>query len=395
VTHVVLAGAGHAHLHLLQQARRVLPAGARITLVSPDPSPVYSGMIPGYLQGRYETTDISFDLPGLANAAGVTFVQGWVRRVTAATGTLEVECNGEERPEGGRLSLSFDRLSLDVGSVPRGVDLPGVRENAFFLRPLNRVRELRERVDALAVGGGGGRVAVVGGGAAGVETALAIERRFVRSGVSSSARAGSGRSGITRSGPQARVVLLESGEGVLSDFEGRVRRRAMGILEGRVEVMPNARVARVSGSGVELADGRALDAELVVWATGPAPPPLLAHTDLPLDEEGYFLVDPELRAATGVPVWGAGDCIALKGYPWMPRAGVYAVRQAPVLAANVLGDGSSDGLRRFRPQRSFLSLLNTADGRALLRWKGIVAHTRWAAWLKDRIDRGFMVRHQV
>jgi selenide,water dikinase len=138
---------------------------------------------------------------------------------------------------------------------------------------------------------------------------------------------------------------------------------------------------------VILGDGTNAPADLVVWLTGAAPPPVLAVSDLPVAPNGFFHVDATLQAVDGTPAWGAGDCIALTGHPDMPRAGVYAVRQSPVLAANVL---AGRGVRHFTPQRSFLSLLNTADGRALLRWKAVVAHTRWAWWLKDRIDRRFM-----
>lgn len=49
-------------------------------------------------------------------------------------------------------------------------------------------------------------------------------------------------------------------------------------------------------------------------------------------------------------------------------------------------------LRDYRPQAAFLSLLNTADDRALLRWRGVLRHARVATWLKDRIDRRFVGR---
>jgi selenide,water dikinase len=93
-------------------------------------------------------------------------------------------------------------------------------------------------------------------------------------------------------------------------------------------------------------------------------------------------------------VWAAGDCATLSDHPETPKAGVYAVRQGPVLARNLraaLGDGTS---RAYVPQKTFLSLLNTADGKALLRWHGAVSHSRFAWWLKDRIDRGFVRRYR-
>ncbi len=96
----------------------------------------------------------------------------------------------------------------------------------------------------------------------------------------------------------------------------------------------------------------------------------------------------------GAPVWGAGDCVTLSDHPDTPKAGVYAVRQGPVLARNLraaLGEGTPG---TYAPQRTFLSLLNTADGRALLRWHGVVSHSRWAWRLKDRIDRRFVRRYR-
>ena len=49
---------------------------------------------------------------------------------------------------------------------------------------------------------------------------------------------------------------------------------------------------------------------------------------------------------------------------------------------------------RDTPQRGFLSILNPGDGRALLDYKGVVSHSRWAWRLKDWVDRRFMARYQ-
>ncbi len=87
--------------------------------------------------------------------------------------------------------------------------------------------------------------------------------------------------------------------------------------------------------------------------------------------------------------------MTLSDYPATPKAGVYAVRQGPVLARNLraaLGQGRPAG---YVPQQTFLSLLNTADGKALLRWRGIVSHSRLAWRLKDRIDRRFVLGYRA
>ena len=47
-----------------------------------------------------------------------------------------------------------------------------------------------------------------------------------------------------------------------------------------------------------------------------------------------------------------------------------------------------------RPQRDWLSLVNTGDGRALLARRGVSLQGRPVWWLKDRIDRRFVRRFQ-
>ena len=281
--------------------------------------------------------------------------------------------------EGAR--LPFDVLSMDVGSDPAGLDVPGAREHVVTIRPMRQAVALRARVDALA--GRGARAirsasSSSGAGAGGVEVALALHRR------------------VREAGALPEVTLVEAAPAVLPGYAARVRRRAARILGRRgVTTMTGAAVSRVERDVVLLASGPRLSADLVVWLAGAAGPGVLAGSGLPLDDHGFLLVDPTLRAVDGAPVWGAGDCVTLSAHPDTPKAGVYAVRQGPVLARNLraaLGQGTPGA---YAPQKTFLSLLNTADGRALLRWHGVVSHSRWAWRLKDRIDRRFVRRYRA
>jgi selenide,water dikinase len=77
---------------------------------------------------------------------------------------------------------------------------------------------------------------------------------------------------------------------------------------------------------------------------------------------------------------------------------VYAVRQGPVLADNLIaraGGPIGRRLRRYRPQRDFLSLLNLGDGTAIGAKWGVAAQGRALFALKDRIDCRFVRRFQV
>ena len=94
---------------------------------------------------------------------------------------------------------------------------------------------------------------------------------------------------------------------------------------------------------------------------------------------------------------GAGDCVALRDFPRVPKAGVYAVCEGPVLEANLRAAMAGDthrGLTLYHPQSSYLSILDTADGRAIMRWKGHVFRGRAALWLKSYIDSRFVDRYR-
>jgi selenide,water dikinase len=63
-----------------------------------------------------------------------------------------------------------------------------------------------------------------------------------------------------------------------------------------------------------------------------------------------------------------------------------------LLAANLRAALRGEPLQPFRPQRRTLALLNTADGRAVLAYGPVALQARWAWWLKDRLNRGFVER---
>jgi selenide,water dikinase len=276
--------------------------------------------------------------------------------------------------------LGFDLLSLDIGSEAAGLETPGVREHASTIGPMNRAAALRRRAEEIfgAARGRSIRLVVVGGGAAGLEVALALERL--------------GR----HLGSRPTVTIVEAASGVLPEFSGHVRRIAARVLARRgVGTRLGRQVVAVEADTVRLDDGSREPSELTVWLAGAAPPRLLSGSDLPRDERGYLLVDNTLRAIDGAPVYGAGDCIAIDGYPDLAKAGVYAVRESPVLDHNLRAALSAARPRRYRPQRTFLALLNTADGQALWRWQGLGGRSRLAWWIKNRIDRAFVRRHQA
>ena len=87
MSHLLLAGGGHSHALLLRQwAMRpsTRPAVEVITLVSAQPTSLYSGLIPACISGAVAPEACVLDLWGLCRAAAVSFVQARVTGLDTA-----------------------------------------------------------------------------------------------------------------------------------------------------------------------------------------------------------------------------------------------------------------------------------------------------------------------
>ena len=359
---LVLVGGGHAHALVLRAwGMRPLP-GARLTLIDPAPTAPYTGMLPGHVAGHYPREALEIDLAPLARFAGA-------RHVMARATGLDLDAR-RIRLEG-RPDIAFDVASIDVGITSAMPDLPGFAAHAIPAKPLGPFAARWRAFLAEPTGD----VAVIGGGVAGCELAMAMAYA------------------LCEAGAKSRVTVLEAGE-ALRDLLPPARRRVLEAMRGLgVALVEGARALRVEPGGVPLADGGRVPAALVVGAAGARPWPWLAETGL-ATEGGYLAVGPDL-ATSDASIFAAGDCAHLSHAP-RPKAGVFAVRAAPVLHHN-LRAALTDGPRRaFRPQSRYLKLVSLGGRRAVANRSRLAPSwlaPRDAVWrLKDRIDRAFMRR---
>ena len=365
---LVLVGGGHAHLQVLLCWAAARPAGVRLCLVVDEPISIYSGMVPGFVAGHYAAHELEIDLRPLAERAGARLVVARAVGVDAKAHQIELAENAE---------LRFDVASLDVGSTQAGLELPGVAEHALATRPLARLVRGLDALLERARATQRLRLAVVGAGAGGVELAFALRARLARE--------------VAR---DAVVALLEASPRVLPALAERVSRRIEGAARARgIELHLGAPVASVDAQGIQLADGSTLACDAVVWAAGGAAPPWLARSGLATDRAGFVRVGPTLALEGCRDLFAAGDCARFE--PPLPKAGVHAVRQGPVLAHNLRAALAGRPLRRYRPQRDALALLNLGDGSALGTKWGMAARGRFVLAMKDRIDRRYVRRMRL
>jgi selenide,water dikinase len=363
---LVLVGGGHSHALVLRMLAMRPVRGLRITLVSVSSHTPYSGMLPGLVAGHYTFEQAHIDLSRLCQWAGVRFIAAEVTALDPVARRLTLA---------GRPALDYDLLSIDIGSQPELDSVPGAREHAVPVKPVaglwQRWCALVQRLQADS-GAAAHRIAVVGGGAGSVELVLAMAHSLA--------------------GRAVQLELWCGAPGILQGYNRHARAAVQAALERHgVAVYLQARVERVEQGRLLLADGREGQFDELFWCTGAAAAPFVAASGLQTDSAGFLAVADTLQSVSDPRVFGAGDIATQLNHP-RPKAGVYAVRQGPVLAHNLRASVLGRPLRNHRPQRRFLSLLSLGDRRATADRGPFSVTGRWVWRWKDAIDRKFMSR---
>ncbi|MBL0726602.1 FAD-dependent oxidoreductase [Piscinibacter sp. HJYY11] len=365
---LVLAGAGHAHARVLVDWAREPLRGVELVVVSPHALAPYSGMVPGWLAGRYRLDEMVIDFAALCAAAGCRWVQAEMLGLDPDRRELRLS-TGEV--------LGYDLLSLNVGSTLRPPD--GAGGHVLAMRPLSELPTTYETVLAdwrQHSAHTPWTVTAVGGGPAGVESLLAVLAR------------------LRQLRPERAVHggLVTQDMQLLPTVSSGARRAAARAL-GRAGVTLRL--------GSTWCDTMARTSQLVLWATGAQAHDwqrdVLRRGRLAVSEQGFVRIDAHLRSVSHPHVFATGDCAHWEaGTQPLPKAGVVAVRMAPVLSHNLrVVLGAPGRVVPYRPQRQFLVLMATGDGRAIASRGPFSAAGAWAWRLKDYIDRRFVTRHTL
>lgn len=372
---LILIGGGHSHALVLKMwAMKPLP-GVRLTLISPQVLTPYSGMLPGLIAGHYALEETHIDLSCLCRYANARFIQ------SSVTG---IDLSHKEITFTDRSPLGFDLLSINSGISP-DLRIPGAADFAIPVKPIAEFypRWLSIKNDLCRQGSLANhkepyRIAIVGGGAAGVELILAMH--FALSSDTTINRA-------------LQFCLVQQGEGLPENYPTRLQRK-VGELFSRldIDVIANTRVEAVSANTLKGENNKTLHFDCLFWCTNASAAAWLKETDLSLDKQGFISVNQYLQSTSHDFVFAAGDIAQQENFP-RPRAGVFAVRQGPVLFDNLRKALIKQSLTGFRPQKTFLSLLACGEQYALACKPGGLMPSFSGYWvwrLKDRIDRRFM-----
>jgi selenide,water dikinase len=365
---LLLLGGGHSHVEVLRCFGQRPPDEIRITLVSPDRYTAYSGMLPGFIAGHYGFHDCHIDLERLAEYAGAQFLQ---------TSAVNVDPARREISLADGSMLQYDVASINVGSVPPTAGIPGATENVMQVKP---VRDFLHKWDKLSDGIiAPARIAVVGGGAAGVELLLSMQHR------------------LAQSAPSAATcfLLVTDTDRLLASHAAAARSKFARVLHARsITIHYNSRVTRVESGAIFTSGGQHIAADAIVWATGAGALTWLRNTGLAVDAAGFVMINANLQSTTHPEIFAAGDCATMQGEHY-PKSGVYAVRQGPLLAANLQHALTGKALRTYLPQQRALALISTGDRYAIASYGSYALAGKWIWRWKDRIDRRFVARYNM
>jgi NADH dehydrogenase len=214
-------------------------------------------------------------------------------------------------------SIGYDALVIAIGSQSNDFDTPGVGEFAMKLEnqaDAKRFHEsmvnacIRAHVQQTPLRPEQLKVVIIGAGATGVELAAELHRT-TREVVAY---------GLDRVDPDKdiKVTVLEAADRVLPSLPPRLSAATEDLLNSLgVEALTGAKVARVLRDHVELADGRVIPAELVVWAAGVKAPDFLKNiAGLETNRINQLVVRPTLQTTRDDRIFAIGDCAAC---PWI------------------------------------------------------------------------------
>ncbi|HEY7495980.1 MAG TPA: FAD-dependent oxidoreductase [Candidatus Tectomicrobia bacterium] len=375
VTDLVLVGGGHSHVTVLKQFGMHPLPGVRLTVISRDVHTPYSGMLPGFIAGHYGYDEVHIDLGPLAQFAGARLCHDEVIGLDLANRTLRCR----QHPD-----VSYDVLSLNIGSTPGFAQVPGAAQFVVPVKPIsNFVQRWQQLVSRVLAARDVTRIGVVGAGAGGVELTLAMQFRL--------------RQLLQQAGKADALEyhLFSATATMLPTHNHRVQSKFRRVLAARgVQVHEGCRVMEVQKAGLRCADGHMHWLEEMLWVTDATAPAWLAEAGLAVDQRGFVLVHAALQSVSHPQVFAAGDIAAVRPYP-REKAGVIAVRQGKPLARNLRRVLLGRTPQPFVPQKKWLALISTGDKYAIASRGGWSAAGRWVWHWKDWLDRRFVRKYTV
>lgn len=339
---ILIVGGGYVGMYTALRLQRKLKRDeAHVIVIDPEPYMTYQPFLPEAAAGSISPRHVVVPLRRILPKCQV--VIGEATSIDHSKRTATVSTLATRQDATGAIEVHYDELVLAPGSISRTLPVPGLAEHGIGFKTVEEAIGLRnhvlEQMDIASstrdpdVRDAALTFVFVGGGYAGVEALAELEdmARYAA------------RYYHNLRPDDLKFILVEASGRILPEVGEEMGRYALRELRGRnIDVRLDTRLDSCVDRIVVLSDGSRFPTRTVVWTAGVKPHPILASTDLPLDERGRLKCTAALTVAGVEHAWAAGDAAAVPdvtaeepGKECAPNA-QHAVRQAKVLAGNVL-----------------------------------------------------------
>ncbi|MFF7887851.1 NAD(P)/FAD-dependent oxidoreductase [Streptomyces sp. NPDC007896] len=342
---ILIVGGGYVGMYTaLRLQRKLKPELNRgeveITVVSPDPYMTYQPFLPEAAAGLISPRHVVVPLRRVLDGCRILIGEAHSIDHAKRTATLSTLATAEEGA--GTEQITYDELVLAPGSVSRALPIPGLADYAIGFKTIEEAIGLRnhviEQMDIAsstrdpAIRDAALTFVFVGGGYAGVEALGELEdmARYAA------------RYYHNVNADDMKWILVEASNRILPEVGEEMGKYTVTQLRRRnIDVRLETRLDSCADRIAVLSDGARFPTRTVVWTAGVKPHPILAASDLPLNERGRLKCTPELTVEGAPHAWAAGDAAAVPdvtaeepGKETAPNA-QHAVRQARVLGDNI------------------------------------------------------------
>ncbi|MDX1807242.1 MAG: FAD-dependent oxidoreductase [Paenisporosarcina sp.] len=297
----IVIGGGYAGINAVKEIRKVFKGKSSqptLRLVLIDKNSYHTRKVLLFKPAA-RNEDITVPLTKLF-PDGVDFVQATVKKIDSKEKTLLYQ-----DAQGNENSMKYDILVVAVGSVVQQTapDQGGVA--LINLDTATKIHQVwssnlkkavmetnaKERQRLMTI-------AVAGAGITGIETSAELAH-FVREDAEK----------LGLNPESVRIYLINTNTRLFSEGLAKVGRKLERSLNARgVTILHSNRVLQEKEGTLTLSSGQKMSVGLCVWSLGVIPNPMLRSIGLPVNSEGYVLVDTSYRVHGAEGVYSIGDC---------------------------------------------------------------------------------------